>query len=398
MNKFLLLLQKHTTIRYLLTIQLICDFAVWFVHMAIYALLIELDAPVWAITLAAALSFFSGVVFAPFSGTIVDRVPTKPMLLFILVVEILTAIVLIFIDSLSLLWLLFVILFIRMSFATLYFQGVMALFPKLLSKHELKTANELNSLIWSICYTSGMAAAGVFVHFFGVDMAIISNILLYIIALFILIKTKIPNMITKTSRKFLLSLKEGIIYIKRKPLLIHLMMLHAAVGLTAYDALVALLAKFNYPTILSAPLVIGLIDVSRAIALSVGTFTLSKFINEKNLFVFFILQGVGILLWALFQFNFYTGLFGAFMAGICTALLWSFTYTLIQNNTSKKFYGRVIAYNDMIFLTTATFTSFAIGFLFELGLSLNLITALIGFGFFGFGFYYLWIQKRFLRV
>lgn len=376
-------------------IQLICDFAVWFVHMAIYALLLELNAPVWAITLTAALSFFSGVVFAPFSGTIVDRVSTKPMLVSILIVEISTAFMLIFIDSLQWLWLLFIILFIRMSFATLYFQGVMALFPKILNVHELKIANELNSLIWSLCYTSGMASAGVFVHFYGVDMAIISNILLYMISLLILIKTEIPNTIAKTSKKFLLTLKEGIIYIKRKPLLIHLMILHASVGLTSYDALVALLAKYNYPTILSAPLVIGLIDVSRALALSVGTFLLSRFINQKNFFIFFILQGAGVLIWAILQSNFYMGLFGAFMAGICTALIWSFTYTLVQKNTSKKFYGRVIAYNDMIFLTAATFTSFSIGFLFEKGVELNIITAIIGISFFGFGFYYLWIKKSF---
>lgn len=317
------------------------------------------------------------------------------MLIVILLTEIITAIGLMFINSLDWLWLLFLILFVRMSFATLYFQAIMALFPKILNKSDLKIANELNSLVWSICYTSGMASAGVFVHFFGVDMALLVNVVLYILALFILIKTPIPNLIVKTSRKFLLTLQEGFIYMRRNPLLFHLMLLHASVGLTAYDALVALLVKFNYPTILSAPLAIGLIDVSRAIALAFGTFALSKFINEKTLFLFFILQGVGILLWAVLEFNFYTGLFGTFMAGLFTTLLWSFTYTLIQKNTYKKFYGRVVAYNDMVFLTTATLTSFAIGFLYENGLSLSLITALIGVCFFGFGFYYLWIQKRF---
>ncbi len=376
-------------------IQLICDFAVWFVHMAIYTLLIELNAPVWVITVTAALSFFSGVVFAPFSGTIIDRFPTKPLLLFILAFEIISAFLLIFIDSLDWIWLLFILLFIRMSLASLYFQAIMALLPKFLNADELKSANELNSLIWSIAYTSGMALAGIFVHLFGVDMAILLNIFLYMISLFVLVKTPIPETISRVGRKFFLTLIEGLIYIKRKPLLLNLMFLHASVGLTSYDALVALMAKFNYAEILSVPLVVGLINVSRAIALSFGTFILSPYVNKNTLFYFFIVQGVCILAWAFFQFNFYTGLFGAFMAGSCTTLLWSFTYTLIQNSTSKKFYGRVVAYNDMIFLSSSTLTSFMIGFLFENGLSISFITAIIGFCFFAFAFYYKWIRIRY---
>ncbi len=395
MNIFLNLLKSNPTIRRLLTVQFICDFAVWFVHVAIYTLLIKLNAPVWVISVTAALSFFSGVVFAPFSGVIIDTVPTKPMLLLILFVETLTAFMLIFIDSLEYIWLLFIILFVRMSFATLYFQGIMALFPKILSGDELKTTNELNSMIWSLAYAFGMAGAGFFVHFFGVDAALIANIFLYLISLSILMKTNIPNTIVKTNKKFLLTLKEGYIYIKKKPLLIHLILLHAAVGLTAYDALVALLAKYNYSKVLSIPLIIGLIDVCRAFAIFIGTSLFSKYMSQKNLFKFFIFQGIGILCWSVLQFNFYTGLLGSFIAGIFIALLWSFTYTLIQKNTAKKFYGRIVAYNDMVFLSASTFTSFAIGFLFEHTVSLELITALIGICFFGFGFYFLWIKAKY---
>ncbi len=394
--KYLELLRNHKTIRYLLLVQLICYFAMWFLHMAIYTLLINLNAPVWAITLTAALSFFSGVVFAPFSGVIIDKVQAKPLLVFIIAVETISAFCIVFIDSLDWLLLLFALIFIRTSLASLYFQSIMALFPKILKGDELKSANELNSLIWSICYTSGMALAGVCVHFFGSDVAILSNVALYILAFFILLKTDIPSTISELTSGFLKSLTDGFYYIKKRPLLLHLMFLHASVGLTSYDALVALLAKFNYAHVLSVALVIGLIDVSRAIALSFGTFILSKYVSKNTLFYFFIAQAFGILAWAIFQFNFYTGLFGTFMAGLVTTLLWSFTYTLIQNNTSKEFYGRVVAYNDMIFLSSSTLTSFMIGFLFDSGLNASFITAILGLCFFGFGFYYRWIKKSYM--
>lgn len=396
MREFINLIKSNIIIRNLLLVQLICDFAVWFVHMAIYTLLLQLNAPVWAITVTVGIGFFAGIVFAPFTGTIVDLLPTKSMLVSILFIEIFSVIMLMFINSLEYLWLLFLLLFIRMSLATLYFQAIMALFPKLLSKQDLKLANELNSLIWSISYTAGMALAGIFVHFYGSFMALFVNVFLYCIGVFIVIKTPILNYTSTISKNFFLNMKKGIIYLKKHPLLIHLMLLHASVGLTAYDALVALLAKFDYSSILSAALVIGLIDASRAVALSAGTFFLGKYVNEKSLVYFYIFQGLGIIFWSFMQFNFYAGLFGTFMAGICTTLLWSFTYTLIQNNTSKKYYGRVIAYNDMLFLLTGTVTTLAIGFLYKSGISLSAITFLIGLCFFGFAIYYLWTKKTYM--
>jgi len=67
-NKFLALLKKEPIFARLSLIQLISYLGVWFSHTGIFTLLIELDAPVWAITLAAAMAFFPGGITAPFCG------------------------------------------------------------------------------------------------------------------------------------------------------------------------------------------------------------------------------------------------------------------------------------------------------------------------------------------
>lgn len=394
MSSYIKLLKTQKTISFLLLAQLICYFGAWFLHIVFYTLLINLNAPNWAITLMAALTFLPGVIFAPITGAIVDIIPTKKLLVFILIIEIITAILLFLVDSLSWLYFLFFIVFIRMSAANVYFQATMSIFPKILGFHDLKLANELNSIVWSIAYTAGMAIAGIVVHFLGIKIAIYINIILYILGLIIILKTPIINVKNSTS-KILNTMQKGFLYLKKNKLIIHLIILHASIGLTAYDALVALLAKYDYKYILSAALVIGLIDTSRAVALVIGTFSLSKYINEKNLFYFFIIQGFCVIFWAIMQFNFYTGLLGTFVAGFNTTILWSFTYTLIQNNTQKRYYGRVLAYVDMVFLLVATLTSFFIGFLFDMGFNLKIITIFIGIGFFIFGYYYKWIKSKY---
>ncbi len=395
MRNYVLLLKRNEIVRNLLLVNFLCCFGAWFVHTAIYTLLIDLNAPVWVLTVTAALSFFSGVLLAPITGAIVDMLPTKKLLISMLMIEIFTAVLLLFINSLDFIWLLFLILFIRMSAATIYFQANMSIFPKLLSTNDLKLTNELNSLSWSVAYALGMAMAGLSVYVFGIKVSLVSSMFFYFIGVFVLFKIAVTDSVEENSVKIWQNIKEGFLYIKQKPLLVHLILLHASVGITSYDALIALLVKYNYSLIISTALAIGLINAIRSIGLFIGTTYMSRFVNKSNLSYFFIAQGFGILAWAVLQYNFYLGLVGSFCAGFFIAILWSFTYTLIQEHTDKKYYGRVIAYNDMVFLSTSTAISLIIGFLYENGVNTFFITTLMGVCFFGFALYYGWVKRKF---
>ncbi|MDO5046880.1 MFS transporter, partial [Campylobacter sp.] len=382
MAKFISLLRRERVFARLSLIQLICYFGVWFSHTGVFTLLISLNAPIWAITLAAAMAFLPGVILAPFSGVIVDKFNPKPMLVMLTIIEAVTVFILIFINSLEMLWLLFIIIFLRSAAGGTYFQVEMSMFPKILSKDDLKLANEIHALIFSISYTSGMGLAGIYIHFFGIKSAFLLDCALYITALFILLRLDIANMAKSRGEKALKMLKEGLSYMKRNPLVMHLIILHGIVGVTSYDALVALLADYKYKEILSASLVIGFINAARSVSLLIGPILLSKFINTKTLVYVYIGHGVGVCIWALLQFNFYLGFLGTMAAGFFTSSLWSYTFTLLQQKCDDKYYGRIIAYNDMIYLGIGALTSAAIGGLFRLGLNLWAVTFIMGCMFF----------------
>lgn len=398
MQKFISLLKREQVFARLSLIQLICYFGVWFSHTGVFTLLIELDAPVWAITLAAAMAFLPGVVLAPFSGVIVDKFNPKPMLVALIIVEAATVFILIFINSLDMLWLLFIIIFIRSAAGGTYFQVEMSLFPKILSKGDLKLANEIHALIFSISYTSGMGLAGIYIHFFGIKSAFLLDCVLYIFTLFILLKIDIKNMAKNSGKSALNMLKEGLSYMKRNPLVMHLIILHGIVGVTSYDALVALLADYQYKELLSASLVIGFINACRSIALLIGPILLSKFINTKTLVYIYIGHGIGVCVWGILQFNFYLGFLGTMAAGFFTSSLWSYTFTLLQQKCDDKYYGRIIAYNDMIYLGIGALTSAGIGLLFRLGLSLWGITIIMGCMFFLGAIYWSVVYKKYRNL
>ena len=110
LKEYLKLLRMRENFRLLSTIQLMCYFGVWFSHTGIFTLLISLDAPVWALTLSAAMAFIPGVVIAPFSGILVDKFSPKPMLVIMMAVETISVFMLLFINSLDYLWLLLLII------------------------------------------------------------------------------------------------------------------------------------------------------------------------------------------------------------------------------------------------------------------------------------------------
>lgn len=395
MKKYYILLRYKPNLRILSSVQFICYFGMWFSHTGIFALLIELDAPVRAITLAAAMAFIPNVLLAPINGVIVDKFSPKKLMMFMLFIEIITVFMLIFIDNISLLWLLFIIIFVRMGVGVVYFQTEMSLLPNLMTKKNLKLANEIHSIIWAVSYTAGMGLAGIFIHYFGIKASFLFDFGLYIVGLGLISRLKAPVVIKTTSQNIFNMMKDGLGYIRTNPVLMHIIFLHSFVGVTAYDNLVALMAKYQYKEIMSISLIIGFMNMTRAISLVVGPMILSKFIDNKTLIWLFIGEFLGIGLWAVLQFDYYLGLIGLVATGFCTSTLWSYTFTMLQNSCDKRFYGRVIAYKDMVYYLASATISFMIGILYESGISLAMITFLMAVIFLFGALYYFIIYRRY---
>jgi MFS family permease len=282
-----------------------------------------------------------------------------------------------------------------MAAASFYFTTEMSLLPRILKDKQLQYANELHSIIWSFSYTVGMALSGYFVYLFGIKSAFLVDSFMFLVAFFIIYDLKIEINIEEKSKKLFGLIKETFIYLKNDIKVFHLMLLHAFVGFSAFDALVALLADSYYKELIAVSLSIGLLHSFRAIGLVIGPLILSKWIDNKRLSKIFLAQAVAIMIWAMFMQNFYLSLFLSILVGFWTTTLWSYTYTLIQKNMDKRFYGRIVAYNDMLFLGISSITSYMIGYLAKNGFSLESIAFFMGLTFIIGGLYYTYIYKNY---
>ena len=389
---------QHPVIARLSLIQLISYFGTWFSQVAIFSMLVAYGADAITIAFTAAMAMLPAVVLAPMIGVIIDRIDFKKLMLTLLLIEITMTLGFLLINSLDYVWLLMILIFIRSAASSLLFSAEMALFPKIVKDDMLKNTNEIHSIIWSFTYAFGMAVGGVVTYYLGYHTAFIIDAMLYTVAVFILLGLTLSIKKTVHTDSNWKMFKDGFDYIRSKRKILHLILLHASIGLTSFDALITLLADFQYKLIIAVPLSIGLMNATRAVGLMIGPFVIGKIISRDNLHYFFILQGIAIILWSMLEYNFYTGLAGLFVTGFFVTTLWSYTYLLIQEEAEAQFMGRVISYNDMFFMLSNVITALFIGYTSTAGLALQSITFTLGIGFILTAVYYLWFKKHYLHV
>jgi len=387
---------KHPVVARLTLIQFISYFGTWFSQVAIASMLVEYGASEMAIANVFMMIMLPAILLAPISGYIIDKIEFKKLMGILLLIEIAMTLLFMTVNTLNDIYWLMLFLFIRSLAASILFSAEMALFPKFLEGEMLKNTNEIHSIVWSVCFAMGMALGGLVTYYFGYDTTFLIDVILYTVASFILIGLQLTIKPTEQTENAIAMMKSGFNYLKNHKKLLHLIVLHSSIGFTSFDALVTLLADYHYKYILAIPLAIGWINASRAIGLSVGPLLFSRFINSSNLHYFFFLQGLAIILWAFIQHNFTYAIVGIVIVGLLSTTLWSYTYYLLQQEIESKYLGRVIAYNDMIFMMTNITVTLFVGYAAKMGMGLNYITMIMGFGFLVTALYYWWFRRFYL--
>ncbi len=386
---------RHPIVARLTLIQFISYFGTWFSQVAIASMMVSYGASEMEIASLFMMIMLPAILLAPLTGYIIDRFPFKRLMQTLLVVEIGMTLLFMTIDSLEDIPWLMLFLFIRSMASSILFSAEMALFPKILKGEMLKNTNEIHSIVWSVCFALGMALGGMVTYHFGYDTTFMIDVMLYIIASWLLLGLKLQLPPMKHTQSAIEMMKSGFLYLKNHKKLIHLILLHSAIGFTNFDTIVTLLADQYYQYIIAVPLAIGWINATRALGLSIGPWLFSRFINRSTLHYAFALEGLSIILWANLQDNFYYSLMGMFLVGLLSTTLWSYTYYMIQQEIAPQYLGRVIAYNDMIFMGTNILVTLMVGYLAKLGTPLEYISIGMGMGFLVATIYYLWFQKTF---
>ena len=393
---YYLLLKENRTVRVLTLVQVIAYLGSWFSHVAVLTLLANLGASPLMIGVAVSMSFLPALIQGPFVGAIIDRLKPKQLMLSLLFVEALCTAGFILIEAKEHIWFLLILVYSKMGAASFYFTSEMSLLPKLLSSVKLKSANEIHSIVWSACFTIGIALSGMAVEYFGIKTAFLIDVGLFLAAIAVFTTLDVSVKPEPKTPGFVDTFLDGLSYVfKKNPKILFIIFLHASVGLTVFDGIITVLAQTKYKEIISVPLAIGFLGAIRSLALVIGPFLFSKIINKERLFYLLLAQGFAAILWGVLSGNFWSSLIGSFVCGLFTTTLWSYTMTMLQDAIDDGFYGRVIGINDMFFTATAAATSIGIGVLLDYGIGGGWALGAMGVIFVFVAVYYKLAQNRF---
>ena len=359
-------------------------------------MMLEYGASELAIAYIFMMLMLPAVILAPISGWIIDKVPFKKLMGILLLVEISMTLCFMTVNSLDDINSLMLFVFIRSAAASILFAAEMALFPKILQGEMLKKTNEIHSIVWSVCFAAGMALGGLVTYYFGYDATFFIDVTLYSVAFILLLGLKLSLKPVNHTESAFKMMKSAFLYLKNNKKLMHLIVLHATIGFTSFDTLITLLADLHYKYILAIPLAIGWINATRALSMTIGPLLFSKYINDKNIHYFFALQGFSIIIWSFMQHNYILSIIGMFVVGLLSTSLWSYTYYMLQQEIEINFLGRVIAYNDMIFMIFNILVTLFVGYAAKMGMELKYITIVMGCGFIVTACYYSWFKKFYL--
>jgi MFS family permease len=93
------LFQNYKIVRQLSIVQFIAYFGAWFSNVAIFSMLIEFGASAFIIATVTAMHLIPAVILSPFSGSLVDRISVKKLMITLLIIELIMTLGFMLIDN-----------------------------------------------------------------------------------------------------------------------------------------------------------------------------------------------------------------------------------------------------------------------------------------------------------
>jgi MFS family permease len=205
---------KNEVVKKLSIVFFTIHFSAWFSYVAIFSLLLKFGADDLAISYIGAMFFAPAIILAPISGAIIDKFDTRVLLKIFIITELFTTLFYLNFNSLDFIWILALLIFIRSGAGSLYFATQMSLMPNIVKSEDLQTVNEIQSIIWSLSFTLGMAIGGIVVSMIGEYNAIKIDIVLFIIALYSYSTIKFEPLPHKDNIKIITLIIDGLKYFK----------------------------------------------------------------------------------------------------------------------------------------------------------------------------------------
>lgn len=374
--RYFALLRRNRHFRRLWLAQLISELGDWFYSLAVYDLLLETTHSGKAVAYAIIIQLLPWFFMSPLAGFLADRFARRPLMIVADVARGVVVIGLLFVQSASDVWLIYVLLAIEVVFASIFEPARNALLPNLTGREELLPANALSSATWSFALTAGAALGGAVTALLGRQVAFVINSLSFLVSAVLIQRIRVAETHVHaharasgadSARHAQESLHEGWTYLRQNPRVTVLVL--AKTGLGMMGGALLLLAVFGervFPVAGHGALAMGLLYAARGAGAGIGPLVgdhLTRGVERRmwqSLSVSFLLAGVAYFALSLAP-NLPLAALAVFCAHMGGSNVWVMSSALLQINVGDRFRGRVFALDFGMNMLTASGSNYLIG-------------------------------------
>ncbi len=405
------LLRDNRDFRLLWLAQIVSELGDWFYAVAIYSLLLELTGQARSVGLAVVLQLLPQVFMAPMAGVINDRLRRRSVMIFADLARIFIVLSMLLVTSVSMVWLIWVLLFCETIMWALFEPGRTAIIPSIArNKDEIVLANALSSMTWSINLAIGSGIGGLIAWKFGRETVFVLNACSFVISALLLYAMKVKETHSRdlppARLKDLIDFKptiEGFRYVKNDKRMWSTLLVKAGMGLLgAHWVLLPVFGERIFVWRQSGTLSMSLLFGARGVGALIGSL-LSGYLAKdqpdrmrKGIYYGFLIVAAGYMALGGAS-SIWWACFFIILGHIGTSLCWVYSTTMLHQMTDDRFRGRVFSADFAGLFLVMSAVSFAAAYLVDMGVSVRWVT--FGTGVIGILPALMWYvaQKKYFR-
>lgn len=358
---------RHRNFRLFWYGQLVSLIGTWMQNVGQAWLVLQLTHSAFKLGVVSALQFTPMLLFSLFAGPFIDRFSKRKILLFTQSMLMILAFTLAFLDYTGLVryWHIVILATALGVVNTIDMPARQSFMIHLVGKEDLMNAIALNSSIFNAARAVGPAVGGILIGLLGTATCFLINGLsfLAVIAGLSLITNNGIAHVRKEEFKVLQDIKEGLLYIKRTPVVLNTMLMLAVISIFAinFNVLVPVFAEEVLHQKASG---FGLLMSGLGIGALIGALTLAAISNRGPNKTFLIGGSVSLSLFLILiglQRWFWLSTLLLALAGWSMVSFMGMANSTVQLKTEDHFRGRVMSVYSFTFAGLAPIGSIFAG-------------------------------------
>jgi len=407
MNQYGQLIRNNLEFRKLWVGQIISLLGDWFNLIASASLVAMLTESGFAVGSLFVIRLLAPFMVSPVAGVVADHFDRKWILIICDIIRAVVVLGFLLVRTPEHVWLLYSLTAFQLAVSGFFYPARTALLPDLVSKKELGAANALSSSTWSVMLALGAALGGIVSGFLGIHWAFLIDSATFLLSALVIVRIRAPRKprtgdSMKTFGDGLGQYLEGLSYLVSHKEVLVVSLHKAALGMIlglGFDIVQVAATEEVFVIGIGGGVALGLLFSVEGGGTGIGPIVARYFTGDKErnlslaIVLGYLLGGLGLAVFAPL-FDFYSALFGMFVRGLGSGMVWVFSTQLLLMRVPSEVRGRVFATEFALYTLAGALGAVMIGTLLDTGLGISGTAWLLaGLTLIPAGLWLVWIVK-----